>query len=369
MKLLTKSTDNIIDYAKKERRSFQEKPLTIVDSLIFSQIAYINFGAVIEDLSDDRVEVALGFFAKKPSAWEKMFTHTLSAEKTAELLWTLAKNPRYAQIKLNYYVEERDKKLQKQFSAVSFLLNENTTYVAFRGTDDSILGWKEDLNMTFLHTAPSQREAAEYLKKVAEKTTGKLIVGGHSKGGNLATYAALMAPNWIKARIKTIYSHDGPGLNQDWWQSLRMQTIKNKINKTLPQSSPIGILLEKERKYRIIKSTRHSVMQHDPFSWIVKDDDFVNADKMARSVRYLDRSLSDWLDKIPNKKRELFVDTLYQILVEVDITRVRQFTQLTPQKIGLLLSKFHNIDDETKAFIKQTLANLVKLYVHNIGKN
>lgn len=360
--------NNIISYAREEKRSWVEKPLTVVDSLILSQIAYINFGAAVADLSDDRVTANLSDFYENMPGWEKMFAHVLPTAAAKELLIAVTQNPRFQKIKLNYYVDELDKKIEKQFSAVSFLLDEQTTYVAFRGTDDSILAWKEDFNMAYLHVVPAQAEAANYLKRVMKKTTGKVFVGGHSKGGNLATYAAMMLSGAEKERVVTIFSHDGPGLNNNWWQSWKFLTIKEKINKTLPQSSPIGILLEKQKDYKIVKSSRHSVMQHDPFSWVVKNDDFVYVNKRAKSARYFDKSLAKWLDGLSKKKRELFVDTLYQVLTVAEITEVRQLQKMTPQKIAVLLSTFNNIDEETKKFLKQVLKNLVKIYFENLGK-
>ncbi len=352
---------NIIDYAKTATVSFGEKPFNNVDSLVLAQLAYVDFAAGVPGLKKNQPQISLSNFNEEMADFKKMFAHVLPQNQTRELLLALAKSPRFKRVKIAYYVNDSSQLLQKQFAAVAFLLTERLTYVAFRGTDDTILGWKEDFNMSFMQTTPSQKTAVTYLKKVARKTKGELLIGGHSKGGNLAVYAAVFASFSVIRRIKTIYSHDGPGLNLNWWQSFRWSLIKNKIEKTLPQSSLVGILLETSHNYKIVKSSRLSIMQHDPFSWLIEKDDFVYTNKRSKSVDHFNKSLTKWLKEIPSAKREIFVDTLYQLLTETEISEVRQFTQLTTAKISLFFTKIKNLDPETKEFIKETLLRLLKI--------
>lgn len=354
---------NIIDYAKTATASFAEKPFNSVDSLVLAQLAYVDFAAVVGSKKNQLSQslMSLSDFNEEMADFKKMLVHVLPQNQTRELLLALAKSPRFGKVKILYYVNESSRMLQKQFAAVTFLLTEKQAYVAFCGTDDTLLGWKEDFNMSFMRSTPSQKAAVTYLKKVARKIKGELFVGGHSKGGNLATYAAVFADFSVIRRIKTIYSHDGPGLNLSWWQSFRWSLIKNKIEKTLPQSSLVGILLETNSNYKIVKSNRLSVMQHDPFSWLVEKDDFVYTNKRSKSVDHFNKSLTKWLKEIPLAKREIFVETLYQLLTEMEIDEVRQFTQLTATKISLFFTKIKNLDPETKNFIKETLLRLLKI--------
>lgn len=354
---------NIIDYAKTATASFAEKPFNSVDSLVLAQLAYVDFAAVVGSKKNQLSQslMSLSDFNEEMADFEKMLVHVLPQNQTRELLLALAKSPRFGKVKILYYVNESSRVLQKQFAAVTFLLTEKQAYVAFRGTDDTLLGWKEDFNMSFMRSTPSQKAAVTYLKKVARKIKGELFVGGHSKGGNLAAYAAVFADFSVIRSIKTIYSHDGPGLNLSWWQSFRWSLIKNKIEKTLPQSSLVGILLETSSNYKIVKSSRLSLMQHDPFSWLVEKDDFVYTNKRSKSVDHFNKSLTKWLKEIPLAKREIFVETLYQLLTEMEIDEVRQFTQLTATKISLFFTKIKNLDPETKNFIKETLLRLLKI--------
>ncbi len=352
---------NIIDYAKTTSASFAEEPFNRVDSLILAQLAYVDFAAAVPKLKKNQAQINLGDFHEEMADFGKMFTHVLPRKQTRELLLALTKSPRFAQVKITDYVCDSNRTLQKQFAAVTFLLTRELNYVAFRGTDDTILGWKEDFNMSFMHSTPSQRAAVIYLKKIARKTKGQLLIGGHSKGGNLAVYATLFANFSIAMRIKKIYSHDGPGLNMGWWQSFRWSLIKNKIEKTLPQSSLVGILLETSNNYKIVKSNRLSVMQHDPFSWLIEKNDFVYANKRSKSVDHFNRSLTKWLQEVPRVKREIFVDTLYQLLTAIEIDEVRQFTHLTTTKISLFLNKIKSLDPETKALLKETFLKLWKI--------
>ncbi len=356
---------NIIDYALTEKRSFADFPLNRVDSLIFSQIAYVNFAAVLPNLQADQFYLKLNYFQQKALLKEEfasMFQHVWQKEKSGQLLLALAKSPRFSQIKLNFYVEELDQKNLKQFSALSFLINEKQTYIAFRGTDDSVIGWHESLNMTYLHVTASHQEAAAYLKKVTSKTKGELFIGGHSKGGSLATYASLMLPLSAQKRIAKIYNHDGPGLNKDWWQHLRTPLIAKKIDKTIPRSSLIGKLLDDGQKYQIVKSRRFGLMQHDPFSWLVKNGDFVQSQKESQSVNKAAKSLSVWLKQIPPTKRAAVIDIFFQVLQATDITNLHQLQKIDRKKFGEILRHLKNIDSETKELIKTLLKKLLIIY-------
>ena len=161
-----------------------------------------------------------------------------------------------------------------QFAAMTFDLPDGSSYIAFRGTDATIVGWKEDFNMAFQYPVPSQAEAADYLNEAARHCRGKLYVGGHSKGGNLAVYAAANCRPDVSARLARVFSHDGPGFLEQALQSEAFRQVLPKIEKTLPQSSMIGMLLEHQENYKIVKSSSISIWQHNPFSWEINGDDF-----------------------------------------------------------------------------------------------
>jgi len=184
--------------------------------------------------------------------------------------------------------------VEKQFCAVTIFLNEDTAYIAFRGTDVTLVGWKEDFNMAFKSPVPSQEEAVRYVAEVAENFKGKLLLGGHSKGGNLAVYVYAKLNRQLKDRIIKVYSHDGPGFKENAIDTLELESSQKIVEKTVPQSSVIGMLLESQEQYSIVKSNRTGLLQHDPFSWVIEGDHFIFVERLTKNAKYMDKSLHNW---------------------------------------------------------------------------
>jgi len=267
---------------------------------------------------------------------------------------------------MNYYIDEIDVKEEKQFSAVTFILDEENAYIAYRGTDFNFVSWKEDFNMAFLSEIPSQAQAVKYLEKVARKLHGNLIVGGHSKGGNLAVYAAMMCKPSVQKRILKVYSHDGPGFKENILNSKQFQKIKDRVSKTVPQSSIVGMLLENQEEYSIVKSNRLGIMQHDPFSWEIKEDNFHFLNYVSSTSQSMNRALHDWLSELSDYDRERFVDALYEIIKASNKTSISDFQKIKLKDISAMFRAPSNMDSSTREFLLQTLKSLIALSVSNI---
>jgi hypothetical protein len=286
-------------------------------------------------------------------------------------LFALAASPRFRNIKINYYINKIDSKLEKQFAAVTYQLEEETAYIAYRGTDATVVGWKEDFNMAFTCPVPSQEEGVKYLDRIAVKVPGELRIGGHSKGGNIAVYSAMKCDSPIQERIINVFNHDGPGFKDSIFESPEFIKINNKIHKTLPQSSLIGMLLQDQGKYFVVESNRFGILQHDPFSWSIGTDDFCYTGNISKRAMNMHKTLNQWLSTLTDENRELFIGTLYQVIETTDAATIYEFSEDWRKKAISILGAFKNIDKETKSFVTKTINDLVKLSfksMHNSSK-
>ena len=190
--------------------------------------------------------------------------------------------------------------------------------LAFRGTDGSFAGWKEDFNLCFKEVIPSQRAAAAYLSGVASAVEGPLVACGHSKGGNLAEFAALVVDEGAYARLAGVYNHDGPSFLDDPSPRIHDGRFATLLHKTVPESSAFGMILERRPDYRVVQSSALSVFQHEPFSWQVDGDDFVYQDALNRAAVFFDEALDAWLRGKTPAERERFIDTIYELFASTE---------------------------------------------------
>ena len=203
---------------------------------------------------------------------------------------------------------------QTQFAAVTFLLDDGTAFVAFRGTDTSMVGWKEDFNMSFMQVVPAQLMALDYVRNLQAELWQSLRLGGHSKGGNLAVFAAARSSPGMQERILEVYNHDGPGFNDYLMGDVGYQAMVPKIHTYLPQSSVIGMLLEHEEPYTVIRSRQVGLLQHDFYSWEVKGPHFVPVEEITAGSRFLNGTVKNWLSGMTVQERSQVVDALFGLL-------------------------------------------------------
>ena len=257
-------------------------------------------------------------------------------------------------MKLTALVSHIDAEREKQFAAITVKPGDGSVFVAFRGTDDTIVGWKEDFNMSFMTAIPSQIEAAEYLDRVAKKVYGKLRVGGHSKGGNLAVYAASNCSKRTRNRILTVYNYDAPGFSKEFFEGEGYIEISDRIRSLVPQSSIVGMLLENDGRFSVVKSTETGIMQHNAFSWEVLGTEFVKLDELTKESRDMTVVMHEWLSKMDMEERKKFVDAIYDILVATKATTV---TELSDDKYSILRS-LKNTDKDTRKMVLKTFGLL-----------
>ena len=357
-------TRNMLDYVRTELDTFDGRGFCTVDSLVLSWLAYTRLPADDPALAPARgwegVRLADLYRAEYFATY---YAGMWGEEPGLDLLAAVAASPRFRDVRVVGYADITDPRAEKQFAAMTFRLTEDLSYVAFRGTDASLVGWKEDFNLAYRCPVPSQTEAARYLGAVAARVDGDLLVGGHSKGGNLAVYAAARAPGGVGDRVRRIFSHDGPGFLAEFLATEDYRRVGPRVDKTIPQSSVVGMLLEQQESYRVVRSSRAMIWQHDPFSWVVEDCDLVSLDGLAPDARYLNRTISAWLSGLTAEQRGRFIDTLYSVIDLGDVSTTHELRADWRRSIHVRARAFAGLDAETRSFVTQTLTALVSLGV------
>ncbi len=349
---------NIIEYVETEWRTFEEYPFTEVDSLVLSQFSYL-------DLPDFDVLCIKDLFR---SEWfEGMCGHTRVPDENKRLLFGLASSPRFRNVQLSNYVNEFSSVDQTQFGAVTLQLDANTLYVAFRGTDATFVGWKEDFNLSYSNEVPSQKYALLYVEGLPKNQN--LLIGGHSKGGNLAVYASAMADVSIQSRIVGIYSHDGPGFRRVVFSRPGFQNIASRVHKTVPEDSLIGMLMENYEKMRVVKTTKRALGAHDPFSWEIENGLFVEADSLSSSSQLMDQSITSWLRGLTDQERQTIIDRLYEVINQKDIVSFAEFKENLRENVSDIWKGLSNLDPEEKETVSEVFGALVKLIWENYWKH
>lgn len=351
---------NIIDYIRQfGNLSFHEKPFTDVDSLILSQLTYMDFGGIVPTLSEGRLAVTLGETSQHPLR-EKMFVQSVGEKDNRKLFSAMENSKRFSSLRLNYYEYHLDIEREKQFAAITYGIGENKTYIAFRGTDQYLASWKEDFNMTYKGPIPAQLHGLQYLEEVGKLEKGELLVGGHSKGGNLALYACIYCAKVIRDRVTAIYSHDGPGMRKEVYEEEVYKELVPRIFKTIPQSSIVGMLLYQRELPTIIYSNALTMGQHYPYSWVIEGEHFKKVHQLKKDALAIDRGLKKWLEDTDDERRKLFVDTIYQVISKTGIATIYEIKDNIRTGLFQILESTKEIDEETRQSLREILRTLLK---------
>ena len=346
---------NIMDYlAWRGDVALDYSPFGDVDSLILSALSYLNYPdepALIRDLGVHVPAVDKNQFA---------FVHECRA-----LLSAAAMTERFAGVRMHHPVAVTDQDRDMQFAAVTFDLPDGTHYVAFRGTDSTIVGWREDFNMAFESPIPAQTAAVKYLNEAAALTSGPLIIGGHSKGGNLAIYAAAHADPMLQSRIRRIYSFDGPGLDDATVASEGYANIARRIRSFVPQQSVVGLLLAYHPEYTVVKSDALGLLQHDAFTWQLLGTRFIEAPEVDAGSRLVNQTVHAWLSRVTPEQRRRFVDTLFGLLEASGATTVKELMVDVPDRAAGILKALQKVDFDTARMILTLLGDFLSIGAQN----
>ncbi len=344
---------NIEDYIRwRGDLPFDVDPFNEVDNLILSQLSYTDFEGVVPASKNESVslkEAEKKFFELHT---EEEIMDTIMMVKVAPFLMKpMLESERFKKIRLCAYVNEIDNETQIQFSAVTFILPDNTYYVAYRGTDNSMIGWKEDFNMSFVFETPGQKAAVMYLNDNFKRSKKLLRVGGHSKGGNFAIFASSFCLDSIQERIINVYSNDGPGFRQEVVNAPGYNRILPKIIALAPDETLISSIQNNKLKYKYVKSDeKGGINQHNAMSWQVMGNKFEYTNKSSGAV-IVDKAMHEWLSGISDAKREKFVDLLFDLLMAGGVNTADDLVAGGLKGFGDLLKRVKELDKEDQKFL------------------
>lgn len=396
----SRATGNINDYARTRTGSFDERPFNDVDALVLASLAYQTMPDVVPTLADweRRYGTTTARWRTLMSDPKTALRHPLNSLRalrqpdfptttladaaadlhpqdfdynagytgladpklTETLFAAMARNPRFSSIHVGAVDERFSREHQTQFAAMTLLLPDGTLVVSFRGTDTSFVGWKEDFNMAFQYPVPAQRLAADYVTRVARLWQGDLVLLGHSKGGNLAVYAALQAGDDVLPRIRRVYSLDGPGFPADVVAGDRYRAVADRIVKIVPDSSIVGMILDSPEHCVVVKSNEYGPMQHLAFSWQVDRDQFVTVPEVSATSREFKRSLDRMLAGMTPDQCERVVDALFKVLAASDEHGLIGLMEAGPKTIPAMLGAFAGLTDEERQHILEAAGILLK---------
>ena len=342
-------------------------PFNCVDSLILSQFAYMPYEGVDKDFTGDKTYV-LKDLAKALHEADLGYYSNSPMEDDKKLLELLPKSQRFRDMTVTEYENIISTKEGIQFSAVVFLSEDGFINIVYRGTDGTIVGWEEDFKLSYSTAIPSQVEALKYLKKIAKNYKGKIRLMGHSKGGNLAIYAAAHAPKYIQKRIQIIYCNEGPGFSVKEMAFPGHKEIKDKIEFYVPSSSVVGMLLLHNVRYKVIKSSSFSLGQHVAYTWQVNKDGYVPA-KLSKVSQLLQKTLNDWYRNLKEDDLKIYVSTIFKVIYSSKAQTLQDFTKKGLTKTIDMINAMGHLDKETKAVVIQVFKDLFKAGLNTIKED
>lgn len=275
---------------------------------------------------------------------ERMFYDTRFEEENRALAEQMLLSKRFQNARFGLFLDFIDDKEQVQFSTLTCVLEDGSVKIIYRGTDESLVGWREDMDMAFTYPIPGQEYSGRYLELAAGCLKGPLDILGHSKGGNLAVYAAMNASQSVQDRINTIYNMDGPGFKKGVCSLELFAKIEPKIVKIIPRSSLVGMILENYGGYRVVDSSAVGPLQHFACSWVVEGREFAYLQKVDEGQRIFNDAIREWLDRLTEEEQRAFVDTLFEILEESGAADLIEFSQDYRHCITRMLNAVQNQD-------------------------
>lgn len=359
---------SIIDYVLfNANKDFGEISFNKIDALIFAQLSYLNYTGIVEDTRSESKGVYLHEIAEHEK-FPEIFTLPRSAENNTKLFNAVAYSKRYGKVRAKFYEEITEKDSDTQFCGVVFVLPKNLNVISFRGTDSTILGWKENCNMLYKYPVSSQEISVAYVDKVIPRLRGEVIVTGHSKGGNLAIYSSVYCKNESKKKIKRVISFDSPGFTEEFVNDDAYINTLPKISKFVPEESMIGMLLTDKSKVQIVKSDGIGFYQHDPFMWQIEGTDFVPGTKIVMRAKIIDTTFNEWVFGFAPEQREQFLEGMFLLVEktnEANSPTFRQWMENLLTNIPLALDAVKGLSPQDRALS----AKVIKQFFTSMGSS
>ena len=295
--------------------SFEDAPFNKIDALLLAHVTYSIFDGVVPESFKEKktfAQVAKDFTAM-PDYEERINIGFLINKRTAELMFKCAEVERYKNVELCGFRNIFNEENVEQFAAVTYIVS-GKPVIALRGTDDTIVGWKEDFNIAWLEQIPAQKDALEYFSDAAAAIKGNFALVGHSKGGNLVINTAVKCGAVLQKRIAEVYNFDGPGFATDFFETAEYKAVEEKIRSFYPGFSVVGMIFHHPASFEIVKSDGFAFWQHDAMNWQIMGGNFVNESNFTDESRLFYKVFNEWIDKLDNVQRKNFVETMFCIL-------------------------------------------------------
>lgn len=353
---------NLIDYLHwRGDLSFQQDPFNDVDNLVLSMLSYVAFDGIVPDLtskSSISVEAASRMYFSRPNHTDKDIENgkTLT-HLTPFVLRAMAKSRRYGAATLSKYVNHIDTAKQVQFSALHIGLSDGSNFIAYRGTDDTLTGWREDCNLS-LGVIPAQTEAVGYLVRTTRGARPRYRIGGQSKGGNLAVYAATQCPKQVQNRILFVYNNDGPGFLPEVLQSAGYQSMLPRMRMFLPEDSMVGMLFDHQEAHTVVESANTGLMQHDSMSWQVLGNSFVTRPGLSDRATTINTIMDRWIGSLSPAERSKVIDAIFTILESSGATTLEGISNGGLKSIAAMVNSVNDLDGTVKPLLKRLVAEV-----------
>ena len=360
---------NIMDYISwRGDLTFAQSPFNEVDNLILACFSYVNLDRIPAVTRQKGIELK-----KLVKEFKKLHTiKELEADKSfirlaPFMMFEMAESVRFGNCVIRNYVNEIVTEAEQQFSAVEIVLDDGTSYISFRGTDDTIIGWKEDFNLS-TGVVPAQERAVEYMQRISDKASGMLRVGGHSKGGNLAIYGSVMCKS-VHDKILEIYSNDGPGFSKEFQESPETAEMMPKIIRIIPEYSIIGTLLEHEKQPIIVASTSRGLLQHDGFSWEVQGPGLVRRDSLNKTaLRFID-ILHKWIDGMDMEQKRLLIEDLFATLQASGYENLSEVQSGGIKSLAAMVKRLDKFAPESRGMMQELLTAICCGWLEQLQEN
>lgn len=355
--------------------TFEQAEINEVDGLILSNTSYVDFSGIVPEHKWG--EKRPFFFLQ----WAK--ENTVTVKEASEIYWSrhtedevkkehpltfmaaiilkeMAQTKRFGNLELSRFVSEMDEDEPKQFAALQIKLTDDEYYLAFRGTDESIVGWMEDFNMVYMPMIPSARRAVEYIGEVLRKGNNRYYLGGHSKGGHLAFVGAIKAPVWCRRQIVSVASYDGPGVDETLLNSAEYAEMLDKMVLYVPEQSLVGLLMEHREKMHVIKSTRTGTMQHDVMSWEILGPEFEKLENVSKRSADFSNKIKKWLLTMEEDVRHDLLQILYGSVADLEVRTVSDLFALNTKKIITAIRNLKKLNEEQKELLQSSFKSLIQ---------
>lgn len=349
--------NDIFEYIEEYKNfKFSQMGVTEIDNAIFSRLAYLDFtpfaGKTIGEISE---EYPFSENEKK------------TMEQTQELLKALSNTKRYEYITVCDASEIFDEDSANAFYAVTFEIQNDLFFIAFRGTDDTIASYYEDAELAYTFPIRSQTAALSYVSTALFNRVGKFYLGGHSKGGNLALFAFLFLREDEKDRIIRVYNNDGPGFPEEISAVIFTHSTRDKIISILPEDSIIGRMLTLGGKIKIVKSDALPTSQHNMFTWEINGAEFADGKKFSLLSEYMEDSLSESLENLPPEKIKRVTETIFSIAKNSGIKSLKDINIKNYKGIVTALIEFSKRSDEESDEQSEIIRTLVRSLINSIS--